>query len=70
MLASSAWLPALLAALAAIGPFAIDAYLPAFPDMAESLSASRLEIQQTLTVYMGTYAAMVLWHGPLSDRFG
>ncbi len=64
------WLAALLAALAAIGPFAIDAYLPAFPAMAEALSASCLEVQQTLTAYMATFAVMVLWHGALADRFG
>lgn len=63
-------LAALLAALSAIGPFAIDTYLPAFPAMAEALSASRLEVQQTLTIYMATFALMVLWHGALADRFG
>jgi DHA1 family bicyclomycin/chloramphenicol resistance-like MFS transporter len=60
----------LLAMLAAIGPFAIDAYLPAFPQIAASLGATRLEVQQTLTVYMAALALMVLWHGALADRFG
>lgn len=64
------WLAGLLAALAAIGPFAIDTYLPAFPAMERSLGATRLEVQQTLTAYMATYAMMVLWHGALADRFG
>lgn len=63
-------LAGLLAALAAIGPFAIDTYLPAFPAMGEALGASRIEVQQTLTAYMATYAIMVLWHGALADRFG
>lgn len=63
-------LAGLLAALAAIGPFAIDTYLPAFPAMGEALGASRIEVQQTLTAYMATYAMMVLWHGALADRFG
>jgi DHA1 family bicyclomycin/chloramphenicol resistance-like MFS transporter len=70
MPASSPWLAALLAALAAIGPFAIDTYLPAFPAIAQDLSATQLEVQQTLTAYMATFAVMVLWHGALSDRFG
>lgn len=70
MPASSPRLSFLLAALAAIGPFAIDTYLPAFHAMAASLSASQLEVQQTLTVYMAAFAAMALWHGALSDRFG
>ena len=70
MPASSPWLAALLAALAALGPFSIDAYLPAFPDIARSLGATQLQVQQTLTAYMATFAVMVLWHGALSDRFG
>ncbi|THF60786.1 multidrug effflux MFS transporter [Pseudothauera nasutitermitis] len=70
MPASSSRLPALLAALAAIGPFSIDAYLPAFPAMAQALGATSLQIQQTLTAYMATFAFMALWHGALSDRCG
>jgi DHA1 family bicyclomycin/chloramphenicol resistance-like MFS transporter len=61
---------AILAALAAVAPFSIDAYLPAFPDIAAALATSSLEVQQTLTAYMGTFAVMVLWHGALADRFG
>src|SRR5690554_3723736 len=61
---------ALLAVLAAIGPFAIDTYLPAFPAMAQALGATQLQVQQTLTIYMVTFAGMALWHGALSDSFG
>ena len=60
----------MLAMLSAIGPFAIDAYLPAFPQIAAGLGATQLEVQQTLTVYMAALALMVLWHGALADRFG
>lgn len=60
----------MLAMLSAIGPFAIDAYLPAFPHIAAALGATRLEVQQTLTIYMAALALMVLWHGALADRFG
>ncbi len=60
----------LLAALSAIGPFSIDAYLPAFPAMAQQLGASDLEIQQTLTAYLIPFAFMMLWHGALSDALG
>ncbi|GAB1461254.1 MAG: multidrug effflux MFS transporter [Thauera sp.] len=63
-------LASLLAALSSIGPFAIDAYLPAFPAIGVALGASQLEVQQTLTIYMAALAAMVLWHGALADRFG
>ena len=63
-------LASLLAALSAIGPFAIDAYLPAFPAIRAELGATQLEVQQTLTVYMAALALMVLWHGAFADRFG
>ncbi|NLF53813.1 MAG: multidrug effflux MFS transporter [Thauera phenolivorans] len=66
----SRWLPLVLATLSAIGPFAIDTYLPAFPAIGTSLGATQVEVQQTLTVYMLTFAVMVMWHGSLSDRFG
>lgn len=59
-----------LAALAMLGPFSIDAYLPAFPNIQASLRATPLEVQQTLTAYMLAFAGMVLWHGALADAFG
>ena len=61
---------ALLAALSALGPFSIDTYLPAFPDIANTLGASQLDVQQTLSVYLLSFAVMTLWHGAISDRFG
>lgn len=59
-----------LAALAALAPFAIDTYLPAFHVMAESLNADPLSIQQSLTVYLLPYAIMTLCHGAVSDAIG
>ena len=67
---SEAKLALLLAALAMLGPFSIDAYLPAFPSIEQSLSASAIQVQQTLTAYMAAFAVMILWHGALSDAFG
>src|SRR6187397_2581952 len=61
---------ALLAALATLGPFSIDAYLPAFAGIQESLSAAPLEIQQTLSAYLFAFGVMFLFHGALSDSFG
>src|SRR5688572_18521091 len=61
---------ALLAALATLGPFSIDAYLPAFSGMQASLQATPLEIQQTLSGYLFAFAVMFLFHGALSDSFG
>lgn len=60
----------MLAALAMIGPFSIDTYLPAFPAIRAGLGASAIEVQQTLTIYMLAFAGMMLWHGALSDSFG
>lgn len=60
----------LLAALTAIGPFSIDTYLPSFHDMAVSLGATPLQVQQTLTAYFLPFAAMMLWHGAISDALG
>lgn len=63
-------LATMLAALSMIGPFSIDAYLPAFPNIQSTLHATSLEVQQSLTFYMLAFAGMVLWHGALSDAFG
>lgn len=60
----------LLAALAMLGPFSVDTYLPAFPAIASSLHTGALQVQQTLTAYMAAFAVMILWHGALSDAFG
>jgi len=68
--ASAGVLALILAALAMLGPFSVDTYLPAFPDIQRSLGATALEVQQTLTAYMFSFAVMILWHGGLSDAFG
>jgi len=60
----------LLAAMSALGPFAIDTYLPSFHDIGASLQATPIQVQQTLSAYLAAFAAMTLWHGALSDRFG
>ncbi len=63
-------LAGLLAAMSMLGPFSVDAYLPAFPQIQATLHASAIEVQQTLSVYMLAFAGMVLWHGALADTFG
>jgi DHA1 family bicyclomycin/chloramphenicol resistance-like MFS transporter len=67
---SAGGLAALLAALSMLGPFSVDAYLPAFPHIQANLHATSIEVQQTLTAYMLAFAVMSLWHGALSDAFG
>ena len=63
-------LAVLLGSLAMLGPFAVDTYLPAFPNIERSLQATSLEVQQTLTAYLFAFAVMMLWHGALSDAYG
>ena len=60
----------ILAALAMIGPFTIDTYLPAFPFVAADLRATPAQMQQTLSLYLFSVALMTLFHGTLSDSFG
>lgn len=42
----------LLALLGMLGPFSIDTYLPAFAGIAQSLDASPVQMQQTLSAYL------------------
>lgn len=60
----------LLAALAAIGPFSVNTYLPSLHDIGDSLHASPLDVQQTLTTYLLMFSVMSLWHGAISDALG
>lgn len=60
----------LLGGLAMLGPMSVDAYLPAFGSIERTLQTGALQVQQTLTVYLFSFAVMSLWHGALSDAFG
>jgi MFS transporter, DHA1 family, multidrug resistance protein len=63
-------LTALLALLTALGPLAVDMYLPSFPEIGRVLGASPATVQLTLSLYLISYAAGQVIYGPLSDRFG
>ena len=66
-----AWaLPALLALLSMLGPFAIDTSIPAFSAIAQSLGTDAISMQQTLSAYLLGFAIMNLFHGALADSFG
>jgi DHA1 family bicyclomycin/chloramphenicol resistance-like MFS transporter len=60
----------LLALLGMLGPFSIDTYLPAFAGIAQSLNATPVQMQQTLSAYLFGFAFMSLFHGSLSDSVG
>jgi DHA1 family bicyclomycin/chloramphenicol resistance-like MFS transporter len=63
-------LPWLLAALSMIGPFSIDAIFPAFPLLGAQFGVDAAALQQLISVYLVTYAAMSLFHGAISDAIG
>jgi DHA1 family bicyclomycin/chloramphenicol resistance-like MFS transporter len=59
-----------MACLGMLGPFSIDTYLPAFAGVAQSLGATPVQMQQTLSGYLFGLALMNLFHGALADSFG
>lgn len=62
-----AWL---LASIAAIMPFAIDAYLPAVPSMATYFNTSTAYIQTSLSTFLFGQAIGLLVGGSISDIIG
>ena len=65
-----ALIPLVLAMLSMIGPFSIDTPFPAFAQMGEALDVTAGELQLVVTAYMLAFAAMSVFHGPLSDAIG
>jgi DHA1 family bicyclomycin/chloramphenicol resistance-like MFS transporter len=59
-----------LGLLAAVGPFAIDMYLPALPTIAAGLNASTGATQMTLTVFFVAFGICQIIYGPVSDMVG
>jgi DHA1 family bicyclomycin/chloramphenicol resistance-like MFS transporter len=60
----------ILGALTAMGPLAIDMYLPALPAIARDLETSAASVQVSLAVYFIGIALGQAFYGPLSDRWG
>ena len=63
-------LAVMLAALVAIGPFAIDTYLPALPAMAKTFESSAASLQLTVSFYFIGAAVGQVIGGPVSDSKG
>lgn len=59
-----------LGLLSAIGPFAIDMYLPALPSIGQSLSAPMNAVQATLMAFMVAMGIGQIVYGPVSDMVG
>ena len=60
----------LMGSLAAIGPLAVDMYLPSFPAIAADLGVAQGLVEQTLASYLLGLALAQLCYGPLADRYG
>jgi MFS transporter, DHA1 family, multidrug resistance protein len=63
-------LPALLASLAALGPFSTDTMLPSMLEIGHQFGARPSSVQHILTAYLVPFALMSLWHGAISDAVG
>ena len=59
-----------LGLLAAVGPFAIDMYIPALPTITADLATTTAATQMTLTAFFITFGACQLIYGPVSDMVG
>lgn len=63
--------PALvLGLLSSIGPFAIDMYLPAMPQIGEALGTTVQGMQGTIVAYFIAFGLAQLIYGPWADRSG
>ena len=62
---------AMLAGLMALNAFAIDAMIPALPDIGRSLHVAHENDRQLVVIayFIGFASTQLLW-GPLADRFG
>ncbi|CAA9387989.1 MAG: Multidrug resistance transporter, Bcr/CflA family [uncultured Rubellimicrobium sp.] len=59
-----------LGLLSAIGPFSIDMYLPAMPQIGAELGAQETQVQQTISLYFLSFGvAQFIW-GPIADAYG
>jgi DHA1 family bicyclomycin/chloramphenicol resistance-like MFS transporter len=61
---------AILVAISAIGPLALNIFIPSIPGLQKSFSIGYGTAQLTLTLYLLGLAVCQLGYGPLSDRYG
>lgn len=60
----------ILGLLTAIGPFAIDMYIPSLPSIGASLGTDAGSVLMSMTAFFVTFAAGQLIFGPISDMVG
>ena len=60
----------LLIAMSAVGPLALNIFVPSIPGLQSTFGASAGTVQLTLTLYLVGIAVCQLFYGPLSDRYG
>ena len=59
-----------LGLVAAVGPFAIDMYLPAMPKIGADLGSSMQAVQWTIVAYFLSFGLAQLIYGPWADQSG
>jgi MFS transporter, DHA1 family, multidrug resistance protein len=63
-------LAVILGLISAVGPFAIDMYLPALPSIGQDLGTTTAAVQMSLFVFFLALAVGQIFVGPISDMFG
>ena len=61
---------AILIAVTAVGPSALNIFLPSMPGLQRAFHTDFATVQLTLTLYLIGLAVAQLFYGPLSDRLG
>ena len=61
---------AALGFISSLGPFSVNTYVPGFHEMAADFGTTLVAVQQTMTIYLITYAVSCLFVGTLSDTYG
>lgn len=59
-----------LIVVSAVGPFALNAFVPSLPNLADAFDSDYGTAQLALTLYLFSVACGQLIYGPLSDRYG
>ncbi|MDZ4393830.1 MAG: multidrug effflux MFS transporter [Cypionkella sp.] len=60
----------ILGLVAAVGPFAIDMYLPAMPNIQSDLATTMQAVQWTIVAYFLAFGVAQLIYGPWADQAG